>query len=101
MLTALEIAAARAAALRAASLEADRLQAASRPGDPVFLEGAPAGDGEPYTVRGMRAEQVPSPVSGATVARYTADRQDTPARLVRTLEPRVAPPAPARLPGSP
>lgn len=94
MQTALEIAAARAAALRAASLEADRLQAAVRPGDPVFLEGAPAGEGEPYTVRGLRAEQVPSPVSGATVARYTPERLDTQARLVRTLEPRVAPPAP-------
>lgn len=94
MREALEIAAAAGAGLRRASEEADRWQAATAAGTPVFLEGVPSGDGEPYVVRGLRAEQAPSPVSGATVTRYTAERLDMPARLVRTLEPRVAPPAP-------
>ncbi|MCX7605041.1 MAG: M14 family metallopeptidase [Bryobacteraceae bacterium] len=94
MQAALEIAAAQGSALRRASGEADRMQAAVRPGEAVFLEGAPSGEGEPYTLRGLRTEQVSSPVSGGMVIRYAAERLDTPARIVRTLEPRVAPPAP-------
>jgi hypothetical protein len=80
--------------LRRASLEADRMQAAVAPGTPVFLEGEPAGEGEPYVLRGMKAEQVASPVSGGTVARYTGERLDQDVALVRTLAPKVAPPAP-------
>ena len=80
--------------LRRASLEADRMQAAVAPGTPVFLEGEPAGEGEPYVLRGMKAEQVASPVSGGTVARYTGEKLDQNVALVRTLAPKVAPPAP-------
>lgn len=80
--------------LRQASLEADRLQEAVAPGTPVFLEGEPAGEGEPYVLRGMKAEQAASPVSGGTVARYTGERLDQNVALVRTLAPKVAPPAP-------
>lgn len=94
MRASLERVAETAAALRRASLEADRLQAAVAPGTPVFLEGTPAGEGEPYVLRGMKAEQVPSPVSGGTVARYTAEKADQHVILVRTLAPKVAPPAP-------
>jgi hypothetical protein len=94
MRASLERVAETAAALRRASLEADRLQAAVAPGTPVFLEGTPAGEGEPYVLRGMKAEQVPSPVSGGTVARYTAEKADQQVILVRTLAPKVAPPAP-------
>ncbi len=94
MHAALEITAESAAALRGASLEADRLQAAVQPGDPVFLEGAPSGEGEPYVLRQVRAERVPSPVSGGTVLRYTGERIDEPVRLVRTLAAKVAPRAP-------
>lgn len=94
MRASLERVAETAAALRRASLEADRLQAAVAPGTPVFLEGTPAGEGEPYVLRGMKAEQVPSPVSGGAVARYTAEKADQQVILVRTLAPKVAPPAP-------
>lgn len=94
MRAALEIAASSGAALRRAAEESDKAQASVRPGTPVFLEGAPAGPGEPYTVRGLRAEPAASPVSGGTVLRYTPEKADTPAALVRTLEPRVAPHAP-------
>ncbi len=94
MRASLERVAETAAALRRASLEADRLQAAVAPGTPVFLEGTPAGEGEPYVLRGMKAEQVPSPVSGGAVARYTAEKADQRVILVRTLAPKVAPPAP-------
>lgn len=94
MRAALELAAETAGGLRRASLEADRLQAALAPGTPVFLEGAPAGEGEPYVLRGMKAGQVASPVSGGMVARYTAERLDQPVTLVRTLAARVAPAAP-------
>ena len=94
MRTALELAAAQAAPLRRASLDSDRFQESLAPGSPVLLEGVPAGEGEPYTLRGLRTEQVPSPVSGAAVVRYTAEKLDSEARLVRTLEPRIAPPAP-------
>lgn len=80
--------------LARASQEADRMQSAVTPGTPVFLEGTPAGEGEPYVLRGMKAEQVQSPVSGGTVARYTGEKADQPAMLVRTLAARVAPPAP-------
>ncbi len=94
MRAALELAAETAGDLRRASLEADRLQASVKPGEPVFLEGAPAGEGEPYVLRQLKAGQVPSPVSGGTVARYTSEPLDQPVMLVRTLAPRVAPPAP-------
>ena len=94
MRASLERVAETAAALRRASLEADRLQAAVAPGTPVFLEGTPAGEGEPYVLRGMKAEQVPSPVSGGAVARYTGEKSDQQVTLVRTLAPKVAPPAP-------
>jgi hypothetical protein len=94
MRAALERVAETAAQLRSASLEADRQQAAVAPGAPVFLEGTPAGEGEPYMLRGLQTEQVPSPVSGAAVTRYTPARQDRNVTLVRTLAPKVAPPAP-------
>lgn len=94
MRAALERVAETADELRRASLEADRLQSAVAPGAPVFLEGTPAGEGEPYVLRGMKAEQVPSPVSGGTVARYTGEKADQQVRLVRTLAAKVAPPAP-------
>jgi hypothetical protein len=94
MRASLERVAETAAALRRASVEADRLQATVAPGTPVFLEGTPAGEGEPYVLRGMKADQVASPVSGGTVARYTAEKADQQVMLVRTLAPKVAPPAP-------
>ncbi len=94
MRAALERVAETAGELFRATREADRLQAAVTPGTPVFLEGTPAGEGEPYVLRGMKAEQVPSPVSGAAVARYTKERLDQNVTLVRTLAARVAPPAP-------
>ena len=94
MREALERVAETARQLRQASLEADRLQASVAPGTPVFLEGEPAGEGEPYVLKGMKAEQVASPVSGATVARYTGERLDQNVALVRTLAAKVAPPAP-------
>ncbi len=94
MRTALELAAETAGDLVRASREADSRQSAVAPGTPVFLEGTPAGEGEPYVLRGMKAEQIPSPVSGGMVARYTGEKADQPVRLVRTLAPKVAPPAP-------
>lgn len=94
MRAALEIAAESAAALRRASEEADRRQASVAPGEAVFLEGVPSGEGEPYVLRQVKAERVPSPVSGGTVLRYTGERIDEPVRLVRTLAPKVAPRAP-------
>lgn len=94
MRAALELAADSAAALRRVSEEADRRQASVAPGEAVFLEGAPAGEGEPYLLRQVKAERVPSPVSGGTVLRYTGERLDEPVRLVRTLAPKVAPRAP-------
>lgn len=94
MRAALEIAAEQAQALRQASEEADRRQAAVAPGTAVFLEGTPAGEGEPYVLRQVKAERVESPVSGATVARYTKERIDEKVRLVRTLAAKVAPRAP-------
>ena len=94
MRAALEIAAEQAQALRRASEEADRRQAAVAPGAAVFLEGTPAGEGEPYVLRQVRAERVASPVSGATVVRYTGERIDEKVRLVRTLAAKVAPRAP-------
>lgn len=94
MRTALELAAETAGGLVRASREADSRQSAVAPGTPVFLEGTPAGQGEPYVLRGMKAEQIPSPVSGGMVARYTGEKADQPVRLVRTLAPKVAPPAP-------
>lgn len=94
MRAALERVAETAGDLLRASREADRGQSAAAPGTPVFLEGTPAGEGEPYVLRGMKAEQVPSPVSGGTVARYTGEKADQNVMLVRTLAARVAPPAP-------
>jgi murein tripeptide amidase MpaA len=94
MRAALELAADSAAALRRASEEADRRQASVAPGEAVFLEGAPAGEGEPSLLRQVKAERVPSRVTGGTVARYTGERIDEPVRLVRTLAPKVAPRAP-------
>ncbi len=90
----LDLAAGTAAKLRAASLEADRLQAGVKPGDKVFLEGTPGTNGEPYTLRGLAAEQVQSPVNGATVTRYTSAPQDTQVQLIRSLAEKVAPVAP-------
>lgn len=94
MRAALSIAAETGARLVRASREADRLQAAVAPGTPVFLEGTPAGEGEPYVLRGLKAEQVSSPVSGGAVPRYTRERFDQKVTLVRTLAAKVAPPAP-------
>ncbi len=94
MHAALGTAAESAAALRRASQEADRLQSAVAPGEAVFLEGIPSGEGEPYVLRQVKAERVPSPVSGGTALRYTGERIDEPVRLVRALAPKVAPRAP-------
>jgi hypothetical protein len=90
----LDLAAETAPQLTRASAEADRLQAAVKSGDKVFLQGTPGQSGEPYTLRQLETEQAPSPVSGAPVTRYTARPRNQPAVLVRTLEEKLAPAAP-------
>ncbi len=94
MAVSIQTVAANAAAARQAALESDRLQSAVRPGDKVFLEGSPAAQGEPYTQRLLEAEQIPSPVNGATVTRYTAQLRNQPATLVRGLVEKTALAAP-------
>jgi hypothetical protein len=82
-------------ALRQASIDADRAMSASRPGESVFLEGVPDGPGEPYVARRLKSETYRSPISPAPVVRYLAEPQDDKATLVRTMKPKLAPPAPA------
>jgi hypothetical protein len=94
MKVSLDLVASTAEQLSRASAEADRLQASVRPGDKVFLQGAPAQDGEPYTLRQLESEQAPSPVTGGFITRYRAKPRNQQAILVRALEEQVAPPAP-------
>lgn len=94
MKTSLDLAAEAAPQLSRASLESDHLQAAVAPGQKVFLQGTPGQDGEPYTLRQLESEQVPSPVTGARITRYTARPSNRQAVLVRALVEKVAPPAP-------
>ena len=94
MAASIEIVAANAPATRQAALASDRLQSSVRPGDKVFLEGKPAAAGEPYTLRQLESEQVPSRVTGATITRYTATPRNSQVTLVRALTEKFAPPAP-------
>ncbi len=80
--------------LRQASIAADRAMGSIEPGSPVFLQGEPAGEGEPYVYRRLKSETYLSPASGAPVVRYLAQPQDDQTNLVRTLKPVYSPPAP-------
>jgi murein tripeptide amidase MpaA len=82
-------------ALRKASREADALMATTTPGSKMFLEGRPGTASEPYVLRQLVSERHESRAAGAPVTRYTAQPNDTPARLIRVLEPRLEIPAPA------
>jgi hypothetical protein len=94
MKVSLDIIAAEAEALRQASLEADRQMQALKPGDKVFLEGAPGEQPEPYTLRALEAERPVSAVSGGPVARYTARPADQQVQLIRSLREKLVPAAP-------
>lgn len=94
MSVSIQLAAGSAAALRQSALDSDRFQSSVRPGDRVFLEGSPGAQGEPYTLKMLEAEQIPSPVSGATVTRYTDRPRNQAVTLVRSLQEKFAPAAP-------
>ncbi|MBI5084494.1 MAG: M14 family metallopeptidase [Acidobacteria bacterium] len=90
----IDIVAASAGSARAAAVAADKAMEALKPGDEVFLAGVPGDASEPYTLRQLASERPVSEVTGAPVTRYTAKPLDQPARLVRSLKPRVLVKAP-------
>jgi hypothetical protein len=83
------------ASLRRASLEADRLQTAVKTGEPVFLEGKPGGPPERYLSRQVEFTEVPSPITGGSVRRYTSTPKDVEVTIQRGLDVKFAPAAPA------
>lgn len=95
MLASVDAVAATAASLVAAGRDADLTMERLAPGTGVFLAGTPDGSGEPYTSRQLESETYPSAAAGGPVVRYTERTKDVEMRLVRTLKPRIEPPAPA------
>lgn len=95
MRVSIDAVAASARALREAGQRADAAMETQRPGTEVFLSGSPTGDGVPYTLRQLEAEDMPSAATGAAVRKYTSKPLNRETRLVRTLAPKTTPAAPA------
>jgi hypothetical protein len=95
MRVSLETVANHALALKRASQDADKLMAATKPGDRLLLAGTPGLDFDPYILKRLETERYKGIASGGEILRYTSKPVDTPTRIVRSLEPRVAPAAPA------
>jgi hypothetical protein len=83
-----------AAGLRKAGRDADALMTSLKPDDPVVLDLAPGGKGEPYTYRALAAESYAGAASGGPVTRYTSRPEDRETQLLRSTSPKTAPPAP-------
>lgn len=92
MKVSLDVIAAEAESLKQASREADKPVIA---GTKVLLEGRPAGEGEPYTLRLLESERYEGTAAGGPVVRYLAKPMDQPSRLMRTLEAKLELVAPA------
>jgi murein tripeptide amidase MpaA len=82
-----------AAALRTAVAAADR-EIANQEGRPLFLAGESAGDGDPFTFRGVSSRLEDSPITGGKVIVYGDQPIDIPTRLFSRVTPTLAPSVP-------
>ncbi len=90
---AIEIVSHDAAALKTAVATADR-EVANQEGRPLFLAGEIAGDGEPFTFRGVSSRLVDSPVTGGKVIVYGDAPVEIPTRLFSVVKTTLAPAVP-------
>ena len=75
--------------LKQATRQADGEVASLKPGDKLFLEGAPSGPGEDYVLRQLAVTRYEGAAAGGPIPRYEAQPADRPTKLVRELKPKV------------
>jgi hypothetical protein len=75
--------------LKQATRQADGEAASLKPGDKLFLEGAPTGPGEDYVLRQLAVTRYEGAAAGGPIPRYEPQPADRPTKLVRELKPKV------------
>ena len=82
------------AALKQATKQADGEVSSLKPGEKMFLEGAPAGAGEDYQLRQLAVRRYEGVAAGGPVPRYEGEAADRATKLVRELKAKVEVAAP-------
>ncbi len=67
---------------------------AGAPLEGIYLDGKTAAASHPLTYYSLRQEQIPSPITGKTVAQFTADKEDLQTVIHDGIDPTAAAPVP-------